>query len=299
MKKYQKSIAAVALTAVMTMNQVVIPTFVAQENNTNNIAKNITEPKKTDISRENTKVHTVIDAPQADTVATVTVDRITQQYSTIDDALKDANGKTATITLLNDVSITNSINITSGDITLYCESYALTTYNSYISLTGGKITIKNGDIASIQYPIQVHGGHFVLDGGSVHHITLNDGTVTINDGYVYAVSVDGGTLYRNGGVIGKLSLGGGVIVRPSPKPQITLGSVTSESITVSPLKEATTYGGAIYKLTDINNNVSYDWQDSNELNNLNPATTYKVYAKYAGTMEIQPIQPTRPLLAWI
>ena len=162
-------------------------------------------------------------------VASVEINGLIKYYDTIDEAFSAANGNTATIKLLRNVSSTNTIQITGGNITFYGGNYSLELPNVCpIRINGGSFTVESGSITSYMgTAIEVsNNGYFILNSGYVQYLTLpigSSGTVTINGGNVNIFGASGGTLYFNGGSINSLLNSGVKIIYPAP-------TITTESL---------------------------------------------------------------------
>lgn len=203
-------------------------------------------------------------------VAIVKIGETETRCTTLVQAFAVANGNTATVTLLQNTTITDSINITGGRITFDGNNYKVT----YEGGTG--FTIQGNDTVIIAQNmnyqddimgINVYGATFILESGYISYINS-----------IY----NGGTVIINGGTIAYINNYGGTVKHKSPTPSIAVDSVNVGSVTVKHLDNADYYGGAKYKLTDQTGTVIYDWQESNEFFDLSSNTAYKVYAKYVG-----------------
>ena len=203
-------------------------------------------------------------------VAIVKIGETETRCTTLVQAFAVANGNTATVTLLQNTTITDSINITGGRITFDGNNYKVT----YEGGTG--FTIQGNDTVIIAQNmnyqddimgINVYGATFILESGYILYINS-----------IY----NGGTVIINGGTIDYINNYGGTVKHKSPTPSIAVDSVNAGSVTVKHLDNVDYYGGAKYKLTDQTGTVIYDWQESNEFFDLSSNTAYKVYAKYVG-----------------
>ena len=114
--------------------------------------------------------------------ASVTADGSTTKYPAFEDAWKDAQGKTAEVTLLADAEVSATLTVTSGsNITLKSEAdgnggtYTISgdVFNSDSGMidvaAGGTLTLESGTVengAGGNNAIAVNGGRFVLNGGT-------------------------------------------------------------------------------------------------------------------------------------
>lgn len=171
--------------------------------------------------------------PSAGTVATVTINGTTREYSNIDDALNAANGNTATITLYQNVTLNRS-NFTiesASNITFIGGNFSLSFSSDASTATlsvNGILTIESGTINA--YVLTAFSGILNLNGGTVYSIgsdfansssssiNINGGTVsnmlralsgvnvTINSGNVNTLYIfSGGSVIVNGGTIGSVT----------------------------------------------------------------------------------------------
>lgn len=115
------------------------------------------------------------------TVATVTVDGQTTEYGSLDDALAAANGKTATVKVLQDTELTSDFTLT-GDITIDAGDF---------TVSGNPLIRSEGILAFI-------GGTF----GDVHITVPSNGVLSIDGAYVDYVELSGGDCEIRGGTVG-------------------------------------------------------------------------------------------------
>lgn len=244
---------------------------------------------ETETTEKETEVFIEQKAPRVENdVAIVKIGETETRCTTLVQAFAVANGNTATVTLLQNTTITDSINITGGRITFDGNNYEVTREG------GAGFTIQGNDTVIIaqnmnyqdgMMGINVYGATFILESGYIFYINsiYDGGTVIINGGTIdYINNNNGGTVIINGGTFDHIHNNGGTVKHKSPTPSIDVASVNAGSVTVKPLDNADYYGGAKYKLTDQTGTVIYDWQESNEFFNLSSNTAYKVYAKYVG-----------------
>ena len=203
-------------------------------------------------------------------VAIVKIGETETRCTTLVQAFAVANGNTATVTLLQNTTITDNISITGGRITFDGNNYEVT----YEGGTGfeiyGNDTViiaQNMNYQDGIMGINVYGATFILESGYIAYINS-----------IY----EGGTVIINGGTINTINNYDGTVKHKSPTPSIAVASVNAGSVTVKHLDNADYYGGAKYKLTDQTGTVIYDWQESNEFFDLSSNTVYKGYAKYIG-----------------
>ena len=237
----------------------------SEESNDNSNTKTTTSVEtKKEIVKEN-----AVD-PLADNVASVTTDGVTTYYASFKEALDFANGKTATVTLLQNTTITDNIDITGGRITFDGNNYEVT-YEG-----GAGLTIQGNDTVFIAQNMNYRDG--------IMGINVYGATFILESGYILYINsiYDGGTVIINGGTIDYINNYGGTVKHKSPTPSIAVASVNAGSVTVKHLDNADYYGGAEYKLTNQTGTVIYDWQESNIFFNLSSNTVYKVYAHYKG-----------------
>ena len=207
-----------------------------------------------------TAVLEATDNQTENSVASVEIKGSIKYYDTIDEAFSAANGNTATIKLLRNVSSANAIEITGGNITFYGGNYSLELPNVCpISINGGSFTVESGNITSnMVTQISVSNGEFILNTGYVECLSINfgqSGTVTINGGTVNLFNgFGGGTLYFNGGSITRLNSGNVNIIYPAP-------TITTES-----LPEATVNQSYEAQLTATSNHsVTWSLADGSSL----------------------------------
>ena len=190
----------------------------------------------------------------AEAEASVTADGSTKKYPTFEDAWKAAQGKTAEVTLLADVEVSETLTVTSGsNITLKSEkdsNYTISgnVFNASSGLiniaSGGTLTLESGTVengAGGNNAIAVNGGHFVLKGGTAAATAdghsgvcvYNSGTAQIQTGNVsgdigVAAASDGSTItISDGNISGRAS---GVYVSGSgAKITITGGSISASN----------------------------------------------------------------------
>ena len=190
----------------------------------------------------------------AEAEASVTADGSTKKYPTFEDAWKAAQGKTAEVTLLADVEVSETLTVTSGsNITLKSEkdsNYTISgnVFNASSGLiniaSGGTLTLESGTVengAGGNNAIAVNGGHFVLKGGTAAATAdghsgvcvYNRGTAEIQSGNVsgdigVAAASDGSTIaISDGNISGRAS---GVYVSGSgAKITITGGSISASN----------------------------------------------------------------------
>lgn len=140
----------------------------------------------------------------AEAEASVTADGSTKKYPAFEDAWKAAQGKTAEITLLADVEVSEVFTVQEGsDITLKSDpdhaeytlfSNANETNGGLINVTGGTFTlvsgiVRNGENGSNAIAVS-GGGKFIMNGGSA---------VAQADGHSGICVYSGGTAEINGG----------------------------------------------------------------------------------------------------
>ena len=114
-------------------------------------------------------------------VARVTIGGETKNYSTLCEAISAADGKTATITLLQSTSeLVNAI-INSGDITLQLNGYTINDDIIGVCIYGGKVTITgNGTVACVG----VIGAEVSIEGGKIGILHKESGSVVVKNGTI-------------------------------------------------------------------------------------------------------------------
>ena len=175
-------------------------------------------------------------------------------YEVFEDAWTAAQGKTAEVTLLADVKVSETLTVTSGsNITLKSETdsnYTISgnVFNASSGLiniaSGGTLTLESGTVengAGGNNAIAVNGGHFVLNGGTAAATAdghsgvcvYNGGTAEIQSGNVsgdigVAAASDGSTItILDGNISGRAS---GVYVSGSgAKITITGGTISASN----------------------------------------------------------------------
>ena len=189
--------------------------------------------------------------------ASVTADGSTTKYPAFEDAWKDAQGKTAEVTLLADAEVSATLTVTSGsNITLKSEAdgnggtYTISgdVFNSDSGMidvaAGGTLTLESGTVengAGGNNAIAVNGGRFVLKGGNAAATAdghsgvcvYNSGTAQILTGNVsgdigVAAASDGSAItISDGNISGRAS---GVYVSGSgAKITITGGTISASN----------------------------------------------------------------------
>ena len=122
-------------------------------------------------------------------------------YKTISEAFSDCGGKTGTMTLMEDVSITGTLEITAdSDLTLDLNGHNITmTGSSRLFMVRGTFTLQGEGILS---------GGTAKNGGGIY---VNAGTFNMKGGTISDCSVEenGGGLYITGG--GTANISGGII----------------------------------------------------------------------------------------
>ena len=170
-----------------------------EESNDNSNTKTVTsiETEK-EIVQENS-----VD-PLADYVASVTIDGATEEYSDLGAAFNAADGKTATITILQDCVLNQNIKINGGNITVYGGGKTIVrTGGLGIEIEGGTVNVYDFNYSDNIMGINVRGGIFnFFSGNSNTYISsigpgqYANGTVNIYGGTISAVnSYWGGSVY--------------------------------------------------------------------------------------------------------
>ena len=170
-----------------------------EESNDNSNTKTVTsiETEK-EIVQENS-----VD-PLADYVASVTIDGATEEYSDLGAAFNAADGKTATITILQDCVLNQNIKINGGNITVYGGGKTIVrTGGLGIEIEGGTVNVYDFNYSDNIMGIYVRGGIFnFFSGNSNTYISsigpgqYANGTVNIYGGTISAVnSYWGGSVY--------------------------------------------------------------------------------------------------------
>ncbi len=125
-------------------------------------------------------------------VAKVETDSATTYYTTIENAWDAAKGNIATVTLLDNVAISKTLNITDGDnITFDGGEYTLTydSQNSTLYVDGGTLTIIGGTITSA-YVAEISSGTLAVTGGKIIASQLGIMVISANA----TVHLSGGTI---------------------------------------------------------------------------------------------------------
>ena len=198
---------------------------------------------------------------QANDEASVTVDGITSYYATLEEAFAAANGKTATITMLENAECVKSdsagspLDITSGNVTLNMNGKTLSGigYGTYgiINIKGGSLSVQGkGSIEVRRYGISSRGGTLAVtetafnltgqDGAYANTGVLNKGgTVIINSGTFSGVSGGLGQIHHESGntTINHAEMTGTAADNPvgvvySDKGTLTINGGTFSNITV-------------------------------------------------------------------
>ncbi|MDE6520899.1 MAG: hypothetical protein K2K91_10685 [Ruminococcus sp.] len=186
--KFKKNIAVFASAAMLLSTATIFP------DNTFNLMGEITA------SAEGTE-------QQETDVASVSINGVKSFYATLEEAFDKSNSG-ATITLLNDVTLTGKLTVPEGvKLTLDCGEYTLTSSDSktvYVEgdffFTGGTLLNTHGGGCTV---FVVDNGSFTMSGGVVNGKTSVQSTnfysnITITDG---TVGVDGGGLSAMGGMV--------------------------------------------------------------------------------------------------
>lgn len=165
-------------------------------------------------------------APRANDVATVTINGQATAYATLAQAFAMANGKTATVTLLQNTQITEGIKITGGTI-IFDGNNCEVTYGGgtgfYID-SGATIIARNMNYLDSVMGIIVDGGTLILESGYIK---------------VFFVSqISGGVATICGGTVGGIfNYGGTVNFQPVKfnlnKQNLTLAAGKSETLTAT------------------------------------------------------------------
>lgn len=110
----------------------------------------------------------------------------TGYYDTLESAFAAADGKTATITLLNDVTVTEELRINNwdSDITLDCGGFTLTSSGwNGIATEANNLTVKNGKIKYLGRQAAINLGTDLNNGGTKLHV--------MSDAVIDAVTTNG------------------------------------------------------------------------------------------------------------
>ncbi|MDE6260471.1 MAG: S-layer homology domain-containing protein [Oscillospiraceae bacterium] len=130
----------------------------------------------------------------------VQIGNATTYYGGIGPAWTAVQGKTATVTLLANVTASSSLTVSSGNITFDGGEFTLTgpsNNNKIIDISGGKLTVTGGTLKSGEntswpqsFDISISGGELVVTGGSLEAGT---GCVGLSVGPNASVKLSGGT----------------------------------------------------------------------------------------------------------
>ena len=218
-------------------------------------------------------------AQQEGDEASVTIGGVTTYYTEFAEAWEKAQEgaaeNPATVTLLKDVTLTETLTVTSGqNITLtsaknsdgndFTMNYApekSTSIRSAIEVNGGTFELTGGTINNVDiesgHGVKVNGGTFELTGGAIrvpgdgrNGVYVNGGTVTISGGEITVsgdsgngVKVRSGTATISGGTI---TADYGVDVRSGGTVAISGGAITADyGVRVQSGGTATITGGTI------------------------------------------------------
>ncbi|EOS61903.1 hypothetical protein C814_01245, partial [Anaerotruncus sp. G3(2012)] len=225
-------------------------------------------------------------AQQEGDEARVTIGGVTTYYTEFAEAWKKAQEgaaeNPATVTLLKDVTLTETLTVTSGqNITLtsaknsdgndFTMNYApekSTSMSSAIEANGGTFELKGGTINvddESSHGVYVSGGTFKLTGGAIrvpgdrmHGVYVYGGTAKISGGAITVngysgsgVKVSSGTAIISGGTItANGSVGNGVMVQSGSMAAISGGAITANGsmgngVNVTSSGTATITGGTI------------------------------------------------------
>ena len=166
-----------------------------------------------------------VTAEFADIVASVTVGENTFNFASFQEAFNAANGNTATITLLKDVEISDTLEITGGNVTFQSavkpdsavtKEYTITAegQTDAITVTGGTLNFQSGNIAVNNYAwsIRVNGGTVNITGGTIHTVAAGKGSsLNISGGTIDGLSVDGAKTALSGGSFDSINTSTGTV----------------------------------------------------------------------------------------
>lgn len=128
--------------------------------------------------------------PQADDVASVTINGTTTGYADIANAFNAANGNTAAITIQQNCTLNQDVEINGGDITIYGQGYTVTSPSgTAITINGGIVGVHDFNYNSM-HMLSVDKGTLNFYSGSASGIRCSgpDGTVNIYEGTFDAVN---------------------------------------------------------------------------------------------------------------
>lgn len=154
-----------------------------------------------DVSEEHTWKDGVCSVCQTKAVAAMETGGVTTCYSTVEEAFTAAKGKTATITLLDNVTASSILYVNSGDnITFYGGNYTLTGTpgEMAINVSGGELTITGGTIKAVSGEYKRSDGSVYVDSGK---LVVTGGTLQGADDVTNGIGllVSGGTVDLSGG----------------------------------------------------------------------------------------------------
>ncbi|MBD5455192.1 MAG: leucine-rich repeat protein [Lachnospiraceae bacterium] len=134
-------------------------------------------------------------------VAKVGIGSATTYYGTIESAWTAMQGKTATLTLLDNVTAAANLEVSSGsDITFNGGNYTLTGSpgNPAIEVSGGKLTINSGTLKAVANSIKMNGASVDVESGT---LIITGGTLEGADGVTNGMGllVYSGTVQLSGG----------------------------------------------------------------------------------------------------
>ena len=192
------------------------------------------------------------------TVATVTIDGTTTEYSNITSAFAAADGHVATITLLRDASAGN-ISINSGTILLTSKSTEIE-LSADINVGGGIFTVES---CIWKGYLHAYGGSAVISGGEIEFLDVRDGgSVVISDGQISNLDVlkDGSVTISNGYIEnlnnpdGRVDISGGTIVNLGIMDSGTLNYIAN-SLSLTPETLLLNAGASGILTAEVNQNT--------------------------------------------
>ena len=166
-----------------------------------------------------------VTAEFADIVASVTDGENTFNFASLQEAFNAANGNTATITLLKDVEISETLEITGGNVTFQSavkpdsavtKEYTITAegQTDAITVNGGTLNFQSGNIAvnNFAWSIRVNGGTVNITGGTIHTVAAGKGSsLNISGGTIDGLSVDGAETALSGGSFDSVNTSTGTV----------------------------------------------------------------------------------------
>ena len=229
-----------------------------------------------------------LDDKQIQNVVNVTINGTTIGYNNINDAFAACNGQTATVTLLDNVTSTNYIEIDNANITFVGGDYQLYSQGNYIDINNSTFTLESGYInhnGVLSLTIKF-GSRFIMNGGKVNDLSLMDGICDLYGGVIGFLSNYRGTINVYSGTIQYIDNFNGSInyYYTSPTPTYDV-STTKDSITVNLTNYDSKYGFVGYAISKEGEGPN-GWQQTDqstiEFTSLESYQKYDIFLYYKG-----------------